>query len=385
MQTPIFLILLGSRSEAFAAAPLIEQIRQVENKLPFLLRVITTGQEDTELEQALMTLHIKPNARYYTKTSRLADARLDAALLETVESILRHYAPTAVLAARQGATAWAAATAAYFKHVPFLHLGAGDAWADKTQRPFPEWFHTPDITRMSSVHICNNSTCKNSIQQSPEGILPNATTCVTGNGADEVLARTLEQLTSAEPPLDPTLKIFQRDQAPVLAFLARREHHADALRPLCWALDAVSQAHAEHNFVMLHSLQSYICDALVSLVPRRENIHDISPLPYPAFVRELRRSRLVITDSARLAQEALLLRRPLLLIGAYADTESLRALAAETGQTYRVVPMEKETLENAINETLAAPTPDAAPERLEVAPAGKPTFDAILKWWRDIK
>lgn len=387
MQIPILLLVLGTRSEAFAAASLIAQMRRVANQLPFLFRVATTGQEDTELHQALITLNLQPDVQTHPKNTlrgadnRLADARLDAAMLDLTENLLRHHCPAAVIGVRNGATAWATAISAYYKKTPFIHLGAGSA-AETSPLPFPEGLHAGDIERLTTVHLCPDEACALKLKQSPQKNIADPIFHTVGDCADELLAQTLEAPGFDSSPTDTTLAVFKQPLPQTIAFLSRREHHADALRPFCRALDTLSQTRQDRNFIVIHSLQSYICDALVSLVPRRDNLHDVSPLPYPAFIRELSRSHLVLTDSSRVAREALHLRRPLILIGSYSDSHSLRALAQANGLQYKVVPMHQEALESTLAGELAQPSPAPAPRNLEVLPSGKMAFDAILNWWK---
>ena len=375
MPVPVLLIVIGTRSEALAGAALLERFRSADPySLPFEPRVATTGQEDTELLQALEAAGIVPATELSVKRPHLADANLDACLVDQVERLVRHHDAAAVLAVGCSATAWAAAVVAYFKQVPLIHLGAG-VFAPGDLRPFPEWYHRWDLARLAGLHLCPDEICARAVRNAAGAA---AQTAVVGEGADEVLARSLAAARS-DPEAEPTLKGLRSDAPRVLAYVRRREHHADGLRPLCRALDAVSARHPNHDFVAVHSLQSHICDAMTALIPRRENLRDISPLPHPVFVRELMRARLVVTDSAGVAREALLLGRPLVLIGAYSRTESLDALAASGDCA--VAAMEDGALKTAVSSALSRPAPVPAPTSLNVPPAGQRAAKAILEWW----
>jgi hypothetical protein len=93
-----------------AGAALLEQFRSADPySLPFEPRVATTGQEDTELLQALDAAGIVPATELSVKRPHLADANLDACLVDQVERLVRHHDAAAVLAIGCSATAWAAA------------------------------------------------------------------------------------------------------------------------------------------------------------------------------------------------------------------------------------------------------------------------------------
>ena len=62
MPAPVLLIVIGTRSEVLAGASLIQTLRSANPlSLPFEARVVTTGQEDTELRQALDITGIVPD------------------------------------------------------------------------------------------------------------------------------------------------------------------------------------------------------------------------------------------------------------------------------------------------------------------------------------
>ncbi|NQU44382.1 UDP-N-acetylglucosamine 2-epimerase [bacterium] len=395
---PILLFVIGTRSEALASGPVIQRLRALPDA-PFQVRVATTGQEDTELAQALMVTGVVPDTRVEVKQPHLADANLNAALLDQAERLLRHQLPAAVVAVGSSATAWAAGLAAWFKGFPLIHLRAG-VFAKPGSRPMPDWMHRAALTPLPALHLCPDETALEALRKrlgdqpvslgvfDPEGKPrgeADAWACVVGDPADEVLAASLAS--ESEPP-DPVLSMplpngsvpSESDLRRVIAFLSRREHHANGLRPLCEALDALSQRHPARHFVAVHSLQSHICDALVALLPRRTNLRDVSPLPHPAFIREVARSPLVITDSVGLAREAILLRRPLILVGAYSETESLAVLAEEARVSYRVIEMDQAAIESAVEEILGE-EPAEPVQVFAASPASERAAQAILAWW----
>jgi UDP-N-acetylglucosamine 2-epimerase len=398
MPAPVLLIVIGSRAEALACAPLLRFFQSFPPfQLPFEPRFVSSGQELSEMDQTLGALDLKLDACLEIAKPHLADARLDAELLGEMEALVRHHVPAAVLVVGCGATAWAAAVAAYFKHIPLIHLLAGEEERPGS-RPFPDALHRGQIARLAALHLCADAHCRESIARmarsngwdwsklgedgdlTSEAAAASPVLAVTGHPADEILAESLER--SKSLGVDPTLARVSPESPRVVAFLRRREHHANALRPFCQAMDALAAARPDHSFVAFHSLQSFICDALAALMPRRDNIRDVSPLPHPAFVRELSRARLVVTDSLGLAREALLLDRPLLLVGACSETLSLDALARSRGLSYRVCPMDRDALIEAVGAALDGEAPPAPSEKLDAGAPGAACGRAILAWWR---
>ncbi len=371
-----------------ACASLVRAIRSHSHfELPFEPVLLLTGQEATELEQVVDALGLEPDRNLGIKSRRLNDAAVNARLLDEMESALRKYTPTAVLVAGYSASAWAVAVAAYFKDIPVIHLGAGQVLPGSARQPLPEWLHAENLARLTRLNLCGDSACAESLKQALERVGPplrgNAQYEVVGWTADDALSDAL----AAPPPVeeDPTLLGLRPGAPRVLVFLRRREHHADALRPLCEALETLALAHEDHEFIMIHSLQSHICNALTALLPERGNVRGISPLPYPAFVREVARARLVVTDSAGVQREALRLNRPLVTVGDYALTGAIERLTIETGAPRITVSMEREALEMALAQTLVQPLPHPAPSELSSPTAGRRAFETVLRWWKTEK
>ncbi|MFP4381115.1 MAG: UDP-N-acetylglucosamine 2-epimerase [Candidatus Sumerlaeia bacterium] len=410
MPVPVLLIVIGSRAEAYACAPLLRHIRSFpRHSLPFETRLLSSGQEATELDQALQYLDLEADAALETKKPHLADARLDSVLLEEMERAIRHHAPSAVLVAGCSATSWAVIVSAYFKQVPVIHVGAGD-FPVEGHRPFPDWMHRTTISQMASLHLCADDAIADGLQEmlagdtsdlglsrfrgdafetmdtirqdaSPSEYLPrHACIAAIGNPSDDVLAESLERARDMEP--DPTVRKVEPESPRVVAFMRRREHHANALRPFCQAWGELAKEKPDTSFVVMHSLQSFICDALAALIPRDKNIRDISPLPHPAFVRELSRARLVVTDSIGVAREALLLKRPLLIVGAYSQTQSIQKLAEKQETPRRICPMDRQAIVDTIEAMLDEENSPETVTSLSAQNTGEKSLAAILAWWK---
>ena len=382
MPVPVLLVVVGTRAEMLASASLIRTLRAADPlTLPFETRFVVTGQERTELDQTLDALGVEPDGDLSIKTPHLFDAALAARLLHEMEAALRHHNACCAVATGTSASAWATAVAAYHRQTPVIHLGAG-AFAPAGRRPFPEWLHASDLARIAELHLCPDEESAQILRREIDGgarclCSAGAAIRVVGHGSDEALARAL-----ADPPPgddDPTLTGLRSGAPRVLVFIRRREHHADALRPLCRTLDALSRRFADHEFTVVYSLQSHICDAFAAQLPACANLRGVAPLPYPAFVREVARARLVVTDSAGVSREAALLSRPLVVVGAYSVVESaLRHVPAG----YTVAEVTAASLESAIMETLAQSSPSPAPSEIPATPTGRMAAQAIVEWWK---
>ncbi len=375
---PRLLIVAATRSDILHITPLMRAFTNCDRyALPFDIRFLVTRQEDTELDQALTAMVLRPDDDLGVKTPRLADAALAAKLLELMEQSLRKHAPSAVLAVGYTASSWATGVASYFKGIPLIHLGAGEVAPtfETVPRPFPEWQHARVLAGRVALHLALDEAGEKNLENA---ILPESTVKVVGHGTDALLKENLNL--KADP--DPALQDIAPEGERILIFLRRREHHANAARPMCMALNHLARHHSKTFFVCPFSLQAHICDALDSLLEPCENLRVCAPLPYGAFVREMARSRLIITDSSGVAREGLLLGRPVLALDSQVISAGLTSLAANTEGHIEVVEMQEQTICEAVNRHLANDPPESNGPVIELdAESGSKTSEAIIQWW----
>jgi UDP-N-acetylglucosamine 2-epimerase len=193
----------------------------------------------------------------------------------------------------------------------------------------------------------------------------------------------LQEALNFDGPEDPVFEDIPVDMPRVLVFLRRREHHANASRPLCLALNRLAAGHKDVLFFCPFSLQSHICDALEALLEPQANLLRCAPLPHAPFVREVKRAQLILTDSHGVALEGLALGRPVVMLGREALTSDLERLAVEHGGSLKVVDMEEEALVGAVQDSLNAEA--AGPcDRSAISlttNTGDRMLESIRKWW----
>ena len=255
-------------------------------------------------------------------------------------AIVRH-APAVVVVQGDTSTAYAGALAGFAERVPVAHVEAG-LRTDHPLRPFPEELFRRRIGPLADFHYAPTERAAANLVG--EGTRRTAVV-VVGNSIVDALRETL----ALAPPAD-TPDLSDGDW--MVLTLHRRENYGRGLEAVC---DAVLDLLAKHE--RLRVLCPVHPNPTIGARMRRRlgnhpQIRLTDPLPYAVFIHTLAQTRLVLTDSGGIQEEAPYLGVPVLV--ARENTERPEAL--ESGTT-RLVPVERQALNAAVDSVLASPRP----------------------------
>jgi UDP-N-acetylglucosamine 2-epimerase (non-hydrolysing) len=293
----------GTRPEAIKLAPVIRALR--DRELMFETTTVSTGQHHLMFREVLATFGVQPDIELNTPSSENDLNRAFAATLLAVGDILRQRSADCVVVQGDTTSAFAGALSAFYQMVPVAHVEAGLRSGDRYS-PYPEETNTQLITRLAELHFAPTTRARGNLIA--EGMAPNRIV-VTGNTVVDALEFTKNRLTNQSEPTQ------QNDGARmILASAHRREHFGEPLVRICSALREVVDRNPDtHLCYSLHPnpRASQPATQLLSGHPR---ITLIPPLPYPDFVRLMRDSYFIVTDSSGMQEEAPSLSKPLLVL-----------------------------------------------------------------------
>jgi UDP-N-acetylglucosamine 2-epimerase len=110
----------------------------------------------------------------------------------------------------------------------------------------------------------------------------------------------------------------------VLITAHRRENHGLGLHNIFRASAALARRFADTAFVFPVHLNPHVQQAALDHLAGIENVHLLTPLPYPEFVWLMDRSKLIVSDSGGVQEEAPSLGRP--VVALRETTERVEAL-----------------------------------------------------------
>jgi UDP-N-acetylglucosamine 2-epimerase (non-hydrolysing) len=291
---------VGTRPEVIKMAPVIRRLRQTDWADPF---VITTGQQDGLLEQALNDFHLVPDhaIAYDPKGTNVVPvlASIAGKLDETFDRIR----PAVVIAQGDTTTVFAASLAAFYRRIPFVHVEAGLRTSDLSA-PFPEEFHRRAIAVSTLLHCAPTKAAASHLRNEN---VPASRILVSGNTVIDALLET-----AACAPAPP--RGFPKVPRPVLLTAHRRENFGEPLREALTAIRAFVEATPDTAvFFPVHPNPAARSIAQ-QILSNHERIVLAEPASYAEIVGAMQRSWLVVTDSGGLQEEAPALGKPVLVL-----------------------------------------------------------------------
>ena len=304
--------------------PLVAALRQ---RPEFELRVAVTAQHRELLDQVLDFAKIKPDYDLDLMQPNQSLDGLAANILTGFGQVLDHAKPDRVLVHGDTLTTMMVVIGCYFSKIPVGHIEAGLRSGDN-YAPWPEEVNRKVAGAIADLHFAPTQAAADALKR--ENINP-ASIHVTGNTVIDALLQTRAKIAN-DPALtrtlDPIAARFVGKR--IIAVTAhRRENLGHGMRQIA---DALRQLATREDIAIIFPLHP---NPGVAKVMRDElggiaNIALVDPLDYPAFVRMMDMSSLILTDSGGVQEEAPGLGKPVLVMRE--KSERLEGIKAGTAR-----------------------------------------------------
>lgn len=322
-------VIFGTRPEAIKLAPVILALRRERG---LRVQVCVTAQHRGMLDQVLRVFELTPDEDLGLMRPDQQLAEFSARALVAVDGHLGRCTPDLVLVQGDTTTAFCAALAAFYRHIPVAHVEAG-LRSGNLQAPWPEEANRAMISRLAALHFAPTANNRRNLLKAGT---PAADIAVTGNTAVDALLLALERVRAAPPVIQGLPAPLQpgATNGPQLVLITghRRESFGRGLENICRAVAALVEQFADVHFVYPVHLNPRVQDPvnrLLGPLARRGNLHLIAPQDYLSFVALMHRARLILTDSGGVQEEAPSLGRPVLVLREVTErTEAIRVGAA---------------------------------------------------------
>jgi UDP-N-acetylglucosamine 2-epimerase (non-hydrolysing) len=338
----IILVIFGTRPEAIKLAPVIQELRSRDNL--FTTRVCVTSQHKEMLEQVLDFFQIKPNCNLNIMQSGQSLYHVTSSALSQLENILDQTQPDWVLVQGDTNTAFTASLAAFYQQISIGHVEAG-LRTGKKYFPFPEEMYRKMTDSLADLYFAPTENASLNLQR--EGV-DSEKIHVTGNTGIDALLQTLaaNQDPATKQKISDQFRtklgITIKDRTLILVTLHRRESFGTDLENMCLALKDISRNLPGADIIWPLHPNPKVKEPAAALLENSPSIHLIDPVDYSGFVYLMDQSRLILTDSGGIQEEAPALGKPVLVLRSHTERpEGIEAGTAVLAGTLRASIAEK--------------------------------------------
>ena len=316
------LTVIGTRPEAIKMAPVINEIKKHKDTIRSMICV--TAQHRELLDQVLELFNIIPDFDLNIMMNNQSPSRVASKILKGMDNIYKHNSFDWILVHGDTTTAVAASIGAFYNGIKIAHVEAGLRTYNKLH-PFPEEINRRMISVLADLHFAPTERAEQNLLD--EGVEePNI--FVTGNSVIDAV----KWVTKVPVDISRTsLSDIPWEKQIILVTVHRRENFGLPLDNIFTALIELAIKFQDSTCLVypVHpnpNINKYAFEKLGDI----SNIILLPPLDYLHFAFLMNRSKIVITDSGGLQEEAPALGKPVIVVRDV--TERLEAIEAGTAR-----------------------------------------------------
>lgn len=315
------IFVFGTRPEAIKLAPVVKAFRQSNN---FETKVCVTAQHREMLDQVLEFFGLTPDYDLNLMKPNQNLYNLTGEIINGLKPVLEQFKPDFVFVHGDTTTTMSASIAGFYFGARICHIEAGLRTFNK-YAPFPEEINRQITGRIADYHFAPTNISKHNLLDeniSEDRII------VTGNTVIDALLDGIEKVKSIDSEqINMLKKVVNPAKDLILVTGHRRENHGEGFLNICKALIEIASVNDVQIIYPVH-FNPNVQKPVNKILSDVKNIELISPLPYEAFLWLMGKSKLIITDSGGIQEEAPSLGKPVLVLRE--TTERTEAVDAGT-------------------------------------------------------
>ena len=302
------LLIFGTRPEAIKMAPLVKEFQKYPDV--FETKVCVTAQHREMLDQVLNFFGIiadydldlmKPGQNLYNLTAKI---------IQSLKPILEDFTPDYVFVHGDTTTTMAGSIASFYSGAKVCHVEAGLRTNNKLS-PFPEEINRQITGRICDYHFAPTETSKSNLIKEN---ISDSSILVTGNTVIDALIKSVEKVNQNPSKLIQDLSSQIGIHEMVLVTGHRRENHGGGFERICNAIKRIALDNTNRFVIYPVHLNPKVQEPVKRILSEVNNVILIEPLAYQDFIWLMNRSRIIITDSGGVQEEAPSLGKPVLVM-----------------------------------------------------------------------
>lgn len=299
-------VILGTRPEAIKLAPVILELKK---RPEYRVLVCNTEQQKELSNQTLSFFGIEADYKLNVMRPNQTLAGVQARILNALSEIYEQESIDATIVQGDTMTVFCGALISFYNKVPVYHVEAGLRSYDLFE-PFPEEAMRQMTARITDLHFAPTQKAADALLR--EGI-DSSHIYMTGNTVIDALScLSSEVMATAEQKLA-ALGVRLNDKL-VLITVHRRENHGERLGKILSAIGTLTDEYSDHQFVLPVHPNPNVHDKVYAALEGKPNVILTSPLDYPELVCMMKHTKLVLTDSGGIQEEAPTFGNPVLVM-----------------------------------------------------------------------
>ena len=289
-------------------APLVKAFQSNQND--FDTKVCVTAQHREMLDQVLDFFEITPDFDLDLMKPGQNLYSLTADIIVGMKPVLESFNPDYVFVHGDTSTTMATSIAGFYNQSRVCHIEAGLRTNNKWS-PFPEEINRQVTGRIADFHFAPTATSEGNLLKEN---VPSEQIVVTGNTVIDALLDSVNRVNNDPSDLIKELESQIGEKEVLLVTGHRRENHGDGFVRICEALKEIAVQKPDHLIIYPVHLNPKVQEPVKRILTDVSNVLLIDPLAYQDFIWLMNRSKLIITDSGGVQEEAPSLGKPVLVM-----------------------------------------------------------------------
>lgn len=314
------LVVFGARPEVIKLAPVILELKKYPEKYNVI--VCNTEQQKELSNQTLSFFGLKADINLDVMRPNQTLAGVQSRILEKLSEVFTTHKIDATIVQGDTMTVFCGALVSFYNKVPVFHVEAGLRSYDLFE-PFPEEAMRQMTTRITDLHFAPTQKAVEALKT--EGIKEEKI-ILTGNTVIDALS-CLSELVLQKAEENLIEKGILLNDKLVLVTVHRRENHGERLDRILSTIKQLTEKYTDHQFVLPVHPNPNVKEKVYNVLGNLPNVVLTAPLDYPELVTLMKNTKLVLTDSGGIQEEAPTFGNPVLVM----RYETERMEGVETG------------------------------------------------------
>lgn len=313
------LFVFGTRPEVIKLAPIILELKKYPDKYDIVL--CNTEQQRELSNQTLSFFNIKSDINLDVMSNNQTLSSVQARILERLSNVFINHKFDATIVQGDTMSVLCGSLSSFYSKIPVFHIEAG-LRSNNLLEPFPEEAIRQMVSRIANIHFAPTETAKTNLIN--EGI-DEEIIFVVGNTVVDALNCLSDNSMARAEKFCLSIGLCKDDNI-ILVTIHRRENHGDKLKSILDAIESLSYEYSNYKFVIPVHPNPNVKSIIHNTLKKLKNVLLLLPLDYPELVQIMKNSKLILTDSGGIQEEALTFNVPILVLRN--ETERIEGIEA---------------------------------------------------------